>query len=122
MRNLNFQVLTSEEAARRLAEYGPNEQPRAPPPGIFAIALRTLKEPMFFPLASAALLYLFVGDLGEGLFMVAGAGASISSLFCRSCEPSAPFRRSTELANQPRPVCATASSGASLRATSSRAT
>jgi Ca2+-transporting ATPase len=78
MRNFNFQGLTSEEAERRLAEYGPNEQPKAPPPGILAIALRTLKEPMFFLLASAALLYLFVGDLGEGLFMVAGAGASIT--------------------------------------------
>jgi Ca2+-transporting ATPase len=78
MRNLRSQGLTSEEAARRLAEYGPNEQPKPPPPGIFAIALRTLKEPMFFLLASAALLYLFVGDLGEGLFMVVGAGASIT--------------------------------------------
>ena len=70
--------LASDEAVRRLAEYGPNEQPRVPPPGILAIALRTLKEPMFFLLAFAALLYLFVGDLGEGLFMVAGAGASIT--------------------------------------------
>jgi len=78
MRNLNFQGLTSEEAAQRLAEFGPNEQPKPPPPGIFAITLRTLKEPMFFLLAAAALLYLFVGDLGEGLFMVAGAGASIT--------------------------------------------
>ena len=78
MRNIDFQGLSSEEAARRLAQYGPNEQPKAPPPGILAIALRTLKEPMFFLLASAALLYLFVGDLGEGLFMVAGAGASIT--------------------------------------------
>ncbi|MBM3563157.1 MAG: cation-translocating P-type ATPase [Alphaproteobacteria bacterium] len=78
MRNLNFHGLSSEEAARRLAAYGPNEQPKAPPPGVFAIALRTLKEPMFFLLASAALLYLFVGDLGEGLFMVAGAGASVT--------------------------------------------
>ncbi|MBI1981650.1 MAG: cation-translocating P-type ATPase [Methylocystis sp.] len=78
MRNLDFQGLTSKEAARRLIEYGPNEPPKAPPPGVLAIALRTLKEPMFFLLASAALLYLFVGDLGEGLFMVAGAGASIT--------------------------------------------
>ena len=70
--------LSSQEALQLLAEYGPNVQPKARPPGIFAIALRTLKEPMFFLLASAALLYLFVGDLGEGLFMVAGAGASIT--------------------------------------------
>lgn len=78
MNRASIEGLTTDEAARRLAEYGPNEQPRAAPPGVFAIALRTLKEPMFFLLASAALLYLFVGDLGEGLFMVAGAAASIT--------------------------------------------
>ncbi len=70
--------LSSDEAARRLAEYGPNAPPRAPSKGVFAIALRTLKEPMFFLLAAAAMLYLFLGDLGEGLFMVAGAAVSIS--------------------------------------------
>lgn len=70
--------LTSDEAARRLAEYGPNAPPEAPPLGVLQIILRTLREPMFFLLAGAAMLYLFVGDLGEGLFMVVGAGASIS--------------------------------------------
>ena len=70
--------LSSDEAARRLAEYGPNAPPRAPPKGVFGIALRTLKEPMFFLLAAAAMLYLFLGDLGEGLFMVAGAAMSIT--------------------------------------------
>ncbi|WP_036281256.1 cation-translocating P-type ATPase [Methylocystis sp. ATCC 49242] len=74
----NFQGLTSGEAARRLAQFGPNAPPEAPPLGFFAIALRTLKEPMFALLMAAAALYLFVGDLGEGLFMVAGAAASIS--------------------------------------------
>ncbi|MCC3243904.1 cation-translocating P-type ATPase [Methylocystis sp. WRRC1] len=74
----NFQGLTSGEAARRLAQFGPNAPPEAPPLGFFAIALRTLKEPMFALLVAAAALYLFVGDLGEGLFMVAGAAASIS--------------------------------------------
>ncbi|MGJ0505751.1 MAG: cation-translocating P-type ATPase [Methylocystis sp.] len=70
--------LTSEDAARLLAQFGPNAPPESPPPGVLKIALRTLKEPMFFLLAAAATLYLFVGDLGEGLFMVAGASASIS--------------------------------------------
>ncbi|GLI93297.1 cation-translocating P-type ATPase [Methylocystis echinoides] len=74
----SLQGLTSEDAARLLAEVGPNAPPEAPPPGVLKIALRTLKEPMFFLLAAAAVLYLFVGDLGEGLFMMAGAGASIS--------------------------------------------
>ncbi|KAF2992091.1 cation-translocating P-type ATPase [Methylocystis sp. MJC1] len=77
MNQSSLRGLSSEEAARRLAEFGPNAPPEAKPPGVFAIVLRTLKEPMFFLLAAAATLYLFVGDLGEGLFMVAGAGATI---------------------------------------------
>ncbi|PPD45408.1 MAG: ATPase [Methylocystis sp.] len=78
MTQLSLQGLASQEAARRLAEFGPNAPPEPPAPGVLKIALRTLKEPMFFLLAAAATLYLFVGDLGEGLFMVAGASASIS--------------------------------------------
>ena len=74
----SLQGLASDEAAKLLADYGPNAPPEAPPVGLWRIVLRTLKEPMFFLLAAAAMLYLFVGDLGEGLFMVAGAGASIS--------------------------------------------
>lgn len=74
----SLQGLTSEDAARLLAQFGPNAPPDSPPPGVLKIALRTLKEPMFFLLAAAATLYLFVGDLGEGLFMMAGAGATIS--------------------------------------------
>jgi Ca2+-transporting ATPase len=74
----NMAGLSSEEAARRLAEYGPNAPPRPPPSDVFVIVLRTLREPMFFLLVAAALLYLFLGDLGEGLFMVAGAGMSIA--------------------------------------------
>ncbi len=70
--------LTTAEAARRLADYGPNAPPQAPPVSIWAIILRTLKEPMFFLLMVAAILYLVLGDLGEGLFMVVGAGMSIS--------------------------------------------
>lgn len=74
----SFQGLSTEEAGRRLAQYGPNLPPQAPPPGVVAIALRTLKEPMFILLVGAAALYLAIGDLGEGLFMVAGAAATIS--------------------------------------------
>jgi Ca2+-transporting ATPase len=70
--------LASDEAARRLDEYGPNAPPEAPPLGVMQIVLRTLREPMFFLLMAAAAIYLFVGDLGEGLFMVAGASLSIA--------------------------------------------
>lgn len=78
MTDAHLSGLTSAEAARRLADYGPNVAPQPPPASIGAIILRTLKEPMFFLLMAAAVLYLALGDLGEGLFMVVGAGMSIS--------------------------------------------
>src|SRR5690606_21779281 len=43
-----------------------------------AIVAGVFREPMFLLLAAAALLYLLLGDLGGGLFMVAGAAATIS--------------------------------------------
>ncbi|MFO1104445.1 MAG: cation-translocating P-type ATPase [Methylocystis sp.] len=104
MPDLNSQGLSSEEAARRLAEFGPNEQPKPPPPGILAITLRTLKEPMFFLLASAALLYLFVGDLGEGLFMVAGAGASIALVVMQELRTERALEALNRLA-EPTAIC-----------------
>lgn len=74
---MSLEGLSSSEVARRLAEHGPNAPPPAHTPGVGEILLRTLREPMFFLLAAAAVLYLFVGDLGEGLFMVAGAACTI---------------------------------------------
>ena len=47
--------LTTAEATRRLAEYGPNVPPQPPSASIGGIILRTLKEPMFFLLMAAAL-------------------------------------------------------------------
>ena len=70
--------LSSDEAARRQALYGPNAISRPPSSNILSIVIRTLREPMFFLLAIAALLYLALGDLGEGVLMVGGASLSIS--------------------------------------------
>ena len=69
--------LDEAEAARRLIEAGPNALPPARRRGILRIVGETLREPMFLLLIGAALLYLVLGDLGEGLFLVAGALASI---------------------------------------------
>lgn len=69
--------LTREEAAERLKRVGPNEMPTDGGRGLGRILLETLREPMFLLLAGAAILYLFLGDLGEGLFLVAGASASV---------------------------------------------
>ncbi|MDI1279984.1 cation-translocating P-type ATPase [Brevundimonas sp.] len=69
--------LDEAEAARRLIDAGPNALPPARRRGVLRIVGETLREPMFLLLIGAALLYLVLGDLGEGLFLVAGALASI---------------------------------------------
>lgn len=72
-----FTGLTAAEADRRLAEFGPNALPRVAARGLAQILLDTLREPMFLLLIGAAGLYLVLGDLGEGLFLMAGAVATI---------------------------------------------
>ncbi|WP_419252165.1 cation-translocating P-type ATPase [Caulobacter sp. ErkDOM-YI] len=69
--------LTTTQAGQRLAEVGPNALPQASGRGLARIVLETLREPMFLLLIGAAGLYLVLGDLGEGLFLMAGAIATI---------------------------------------------
>lgn len=69
--------LTTQEAAERLRAVGPNEIPSGGGRSLWRIVLETMREPMFLLLVGAAVLYLFLGSLGEGLFLVAGAAASI---------------------------------------------
>ncbi|MDP3592913.1 cation-transporting P-type ATPase, partial [Phenylobacterium sp.] len=69
--------LNAEEAAERLARIGPNEIAAGGGRSLWSILLETMREPMFLLLAGAAILYLFLGDLGEGLFLLGGASASI---------------------------------------------
>ncbi len=70
--------LTAAEARQRLAQHGPNivraEQSRT----VFHIAGETLREPTFVLLLIAGGFYLFLGSLGEGLFVFAGAMASLA--------------------------------------------
>ena len=61
--------LSAAEAARRLAEDGPNALPGGRRRGGFAILLETLREPMFMLLFAAGTLYLFFGELQEGLIL-----------------------------------------------------
>jgi Ca2+-transporting ATPase len=59
--------LTAAEAARRLAEEGPNALPGGERRTLLSIALETAREPMFLLLLAAGTLYLVLGDLQEGL-------------------------------------------------------
>ena len=77
MDDLALEGLSQAEADRRLAAVGPNEMPRSAGRGIMRIAFETIREPMFLLLIGAAGLYLVLGDLGEGLFLMGGALATI---------------------------------------------
>jgi len=70
--------LTSAEAERRRAQFGPNESAAPRLRSLGAIVAATLREPMFLLLIAAASLYLIMGDLAEGLLLTAGAGISIA--------------------------------------------
>jgi len=69
--------LADVEVRRRLAEYGPNALPQAKSRSMAVVLRSTLREPMFVLLLGASALYLVLGDLGEGLFLVAGAGLAV---------------------------------------------
>jgi Ca2+-transporting ATPase len=65
--------LSDAEAAKRLVEHGPNALPQTRTRGVVQVILGAVREPMFLLLFAASALYLVLGDLAEGLFMVAGA-------------------------------------------------
>lgn len=75
---VTLQGLSQAEAERRLASVGPNELPASANGGIARIAFETIREPMFLLLIGAVAVYLVLGDLGEGLFLMAGVLATIS--------------------------------------------
>lgn len=70
--------LEGAEAARRLAQHGPNALPQAPRRGPLRILGSVLGEPMFLLLVLAALLYLAVGSLHEGLLLGAFAALTVA--------------------------------------------
>ncbi|MCS5711472.1 HAD-IC family P-type ATPase [Candidatus Berkiella aquae] len=59
--------LSTVEAIKRLKKDGPNILPSKKRRTLFAIGLETLREPMFLLLLVAGLIYLFIGELREGL-------------------------------------------------------
>lgn len=69
--------LSSEEAARKLAEEGPNALPGGQGRTLLTIVRETLHEPMFLLLLSAGALYLVFGDLQEGLVLFGFVGVTL---------------------------------------------
>jgi Ca2+-transporting ATPase len=75
-RNPSLRGLSEEQALSRLRRFGPNDIRQPQSRTIVDIVRATLKEPMFLLLLGAAATYLLVGNLGEGIFMLAGATVS----------------------------------------------
>ena len=66
--------LTRHEAAARLAAAGRNELPAQGRRTLLRIAFGVFREPMFLMIVTAGLLYLFLGDTGEALLLLAFVG------------------------------------------------
>jgi Ca2+-transporting ATPase len=66
--------LSPEEAARRLAETGPNELPSSRPRRLIDIALDVVREPMLFLLIATGAIYLALGDFNEALALLGAIG------------------------------------------------
>jgi P-type Ca2+ transporter type 2C len=73
----SLEGLTDADAAARLIEYGPNLIREGHRRGFVDILRGMLREPMFPLLLVAAALYLIFGDIGEGIFLLAGACLSL---------------------------------------------
>ena len=65
--------LSSQEASRRHAQYGPNAIESREQRGLLRTLAAVATEPMFLLLLAAAAIYLLIGDLGEGLLLGAFA-------------------------------------------------
>jgi len=91
------------EAARRLLADGPNELPRPRGRGFVDIVLETVREPMFLLMLGGALLYLTLGDLVEGLFLVAAACVAIGLVVVQEARSERALAALRQLA-QPRAI------------------
>ena len=87
-----FDGLDTSEANRRLAADGPNvissEQTRS----VAGVAVAAAGEPMFLLLAAASVLYLTLGDLGEGLLLAAAGVVTISLVVVQQVRSEAALR------------------------------
>lgn len=79
--------LSSDEAARRLERFGPNELPAAPPPTWWQAAAHQLADPMNVMLVAVAAVSIVIGEFGTGvgvgvlvlLNVVMGAGQELKA-------------------------------------------
>jgi Ca2+-transporting ATPase len=63
--------LTDEQAKQKIASDGYNELPSSKPKSLWTIAVGVFQEPMFILLVACGALYLFLGDVQEGIMLLA---------------------------------------------------
>jgi Ca2+-transporting ATPase len=61
--------LTSDEAEKRLAEYGPNELQSEPPPSKLEVAMHQVADPMNLMLLAVAVISLVIGEISTGVLV-----------------------------------------------------
>ncbi|HZK94150.1 MAG TPA: cation-translocating P-type ATPase [Prolixibacteraceae bacterium] len=70
IRTEKIQGLSDEQVKQKIATEGFNELPSSKPKSLIHIALGVFKEPMFLLLVACGGLYLFLGDVQEGLMLL----------------------------------------------------
>ena len=70
IRSEKIQGLTGEQVKQKLAADGFNELPSSKPKSLLKIAFGVIQEPMFLLLVACGALYLFLGDVQEGLMLL----------------------------------------------------
>ena len=71
IRTKKIQGLSDDEVKLKRATEGYNELPSSKPKNFFRLALEVIQEPMFLLLVACGSLYLILGDLQEGLMLLA---------------------------------------------------
>jgi Ca2+-transporting ATPase len=89
--------LSEAEAARRLAEDGPNMLEEARRRSVLQRSLDMFKQPMFTLLVAAALLYMLLGDLAEGAIMAVFVLAVLGLTFIQEGRSEASIEALREL-------------------------
>jgi len=70
IRTEKIQGLTEEQVKQKIVTEGFNELPSSKPKSLIHIALGVFQEPMFLLLVACGALYLFLGDVNEGLMLL----------------------------------------------------
>jgi Ca2+-transporting ATPase len=89
--------LSLAEADLRLANVGPNELSRSRSRRLTSIIVDALREPMFALLLAASMIYLALGDRGEGLFLFGGACVAVGLVVGQEARSERAMERLREL-------------------------